>query len=78
MEAWDDRESANVQWQIDVAVSCAKLGDHVDMPADERRRYLRRGLDVEKSLKASDRLPSNQGSVSWFEERLQELEATDL
>ncbi|MGZ8366749.1 MAG: hypothetical protein ACXW37_10260 [Nitrospira sp.] len=34
------RDSANVQWQIDVAVSCAKFGTHTGLTEHERRNYL--------------------------------------
>jgi hypothetical protein len=68
------RDAANVQWQIDIAVSCAKLGLHAGVPADERRGYLRRGLEIQQNLKVNSRLPPSQDWTAWFEERLQELD----
>ncbi len=73
-EALAKRDPANVQWQIDVAVSCAKLGTHAGMAATERRSYLKRGLKIQEDLKASNRLAPNQDWIGWFEEQLKEFD----
>ena len=67
-------DAANVQWQIDVAISCSKLGTHAGMAVDERRGYLRRGLEIQQGLKARGRLPPNQDWIGWFEEQLAGLD----
>jgi hypothetical protein len=66
-------DPANVQWQIDVAVSCSKLGLHSSLSTDERRGYLQRGLEIQQLLKTSGRLPPNQDWTGWFDKRLKEL-----
>jgi hypothetical protein len=67
---------ANVQWQIDVAVSSAKLGTHPGIGVNERRSYLQRGLKIQKDLNATNRLAPNQNWIGWFDERLKELDGT--
>lgn len=68
------RDPANVQWQIDVAVSCAKLGTHAELTESERQNYLRRGLEIQQELNTSNRLAPNQNWISWFEEQLKEFD----
>ena len=68
-------DPANVQWQIDVAVSCSRLGTHAGLAPQERHTYLQRGLQIQKDLKAQRRLPPNRDWIAWFEERLKELNA---
>ena len=52
-------DPTNVQWQIDVAVSCAKFGTQTGLTQPERRSYLQRGLQIQQALSASDRLAPN-------------------
>lgn len=68
------RDPANVQWQIDVAVSCAKFGMHTDLPEPERKNYLWRGLEIQQELNASNRLAPNQNWIGWFEDQLKEFD----
>ena len=74
-EALTGRDPVNVQWQIDVAVSCSKLGTHAVLAPQERRTYLQHGLQIQKDLMAQRRLPPNQDWIAWFEEQLKELNA---
>ena len=64
------RDPTNTEWEVDVAVSCAMLGNHVGMSTDERRGYLRRGLDVEQGLKDLGRLLPNQDWSAWSNVKL--------
>ncbi|MEQ6342081.1 MAG: DUF4062 domain-containing protein [Gammaproteobacteria bacterium] len=68
------RDAANVQWQIDIVMSCGKLGMHAGLSADERRGYLRRGLDIQQGLKTRGQLPPNQDWIGWFEAQLHKLD----
>ncbi|MGE0645457.1 MAG: DUF4062 domain-containing protein [Nitrospira sp.] len=72
------RDPANAQWQVDVAVSCAKLGTYTGLAGSERRSYLQRGLKIQQDLSNTNRLAPNQNWIGWFEERLAELDGTDL
>ncbi len=67
----------NVQWQIDVAISCSKLGAYVALTTDERRAHLRRGLDILRGLEASGRLPPSQNWIGWFNDKLAALDADE-
>ncbi|MBI4755966.1 MAG: hypothetical protein HY778_11270 [Betaproteobacteria bacterium] len=72
-EALAARDPANVGWQVDLAVSCAKLGSAQRLDVGESRRYLERGLDILTGLKGQGRLMHNQFWTGWFEERLAAL-----
>ena len=67
-------DPANTEWQRDLAVSCAKLGN-VDsgQTVDERRRHLTRGRGILASLKAENRLLPNQDWIEWFDEQIEGL-----
>ncbi|MBK9027193.1 MAG: hypothetical protein IPN98_04755 [Propionivibrio sp.] len=67
------RDPDNTQWLIDIAMSCAKLGKHTEVPKNERRTYLQRGLDILKTLQDKGRLLHNQDMTKGFEEALQAL-----
>lgn len=68
------RDPANTQWQVDVAVSCAKLGGMEQLDKTERRAYLQRGLDILMALKASGRLLPNQDWTALFNDKLAALD----
>lgn len=68
------RDPGNAQWQVDVAVSCAKLGTQVGIAANERRAYLERGLNIQQKLQAGGRLAPNQNWIDWFSKERQKLE----
>ena len=68
------RDPANTEWQVDVAVSCSKLGTIESLlSVAERCSYLQRGRDILLALKESGRLHANQDYIGWFEEQLQRL-----
>ncbi|MDS4040466.1 MAG: hypothetical protein RKP20_04740 [Candidatus Competibacter sp.] len=73
-EALAARDPANTQWQVDVAVSCGKLGtlEH-GQNVEVRRAYLLRGKTILARLKSADRLMANQDWTEWFAEQLQQL-----
>ncbi|MFN9646362.1 MAG: hypothetical protein ACK6BG_14860 [Cyanobacteriota bacterium] len=68
------RDPANTQWQVDLAISCSKLGT-VERLLDvsTRRAHLQRGLDILLTLKQSGRLHANQDFTPWFEAKIQKL-----
>jgi hypothetical protein len=59
---------------VDLAVSCAKLGDLAQLDKSERHAWLRRGLGILQTLKAAGRLLPNQDWTRWFEEKLKTLD----
>jgi tetratricopeptide (TPR) repeat protein len=68
------RDPANTQWQVDVAVSCAKLGSLDSLVSmQQRKEYLSRGLELLSALKQAGRLHANQDWLSWFENALRSL-----
>lgn len=73
-EALAARDPANTEWQVDVAVSCGKLGtlEH-GQNVEVRRAYLLRGKTILARLKSADRLMANQDWTEWFAEQLQQL-----
>ena len=74
-EALSKRDPANTQWQVDVAVSCARLGSMGDfLPVSGRKEYLDRGREILRSLKRAGRLHANQDWIGWFEEAIERLE----
>ncbi|MFM7514098.1 MAG: NB-ARC domain-containing protein, partial [Cyanobium sp.] len=65
------RDPANTQWQVDLAVSCAKLGSlNSLLPIHTRKEHLLRGRAILQALKSSGRLHPNQDSISWFDRAL--------
>ena len=69
------RDAANAQWQVDLAVSCWKLGSFDGLPVIERRDLLKRGLNILLALRQAERLLPNQDSTGWFEAELEKLDA---
>lgn len=69
-------DPSNTQWQIDLAVSCSKLGTYTGLSLDERRGFLLDGLKIQQDLHDSSRLAPNQNWIGWFKERLKELDGT--
>jgi tetratricopeptide (TPR) repeat protein len=68
------RDPANTQWQVDVAVSCAKLGSLDSLLLiQERQEYLSRGLNLLTTLKQAGRLHANQDWTGWFDSALRSL-----
>jgi hypothetical protein len=69
------RDPANTQWQVDMAVSCSKLGTmDQQLPVSTRRAYLQRGREILIALKQAGRLHSNQDYTAWFDEQIQKLD----
>jgi hypothetical protein len=68
------RDPANTGWQVDMAVSCAKLGS-LDflLLIGERQEYLSRGLNLLTKLKQAGRLHANQDWTGWFDSALRSL-----
>jgi hypothetical protein len=65
------RDPANTQWQVDVAVSFAKLGSLESLVSmQQRKEYLSRGLELLSALKRAGRLHPNQDWTSWFDNAL--------
>jgi hypothetical protein len=66
-EALAAHDPTNIQWQADVAVSCAKLGtfDH-GVPSNEKRAFLLRGRQILVDLKNHGRLLPNQDWIAWL------------
>ena len=68
------RDPANTQWQVDVAVSYAKLGSFDSLVSmQQRKEYLFRGLELLSALKQAGRLYPNQDWTSWFDNALRSL-----
>ena len=68
------RDPANTGWQVDVAVSCAKLGSLDSLVAmQQRKEYLSRGLKLLSALKQAGKLPANQDWTGWFDSALRSL-----
>ena len=67
----EKRDPANTQWQVDVAVSRAKLG-RLDslVTMQQRKEYLYRDLELLSALKKAGRLHANQDWSSWIENAL--------
>ena len=69
------RDPANTGWQVDVAVSCAKLGSLDSLPLiGERQEYLSRSLNLLTTLKQAGRLHANQDWTGWFDSALRTLQ----
>ena len=64
-------DQANTQWQVDVAVSCAKLGslDSI-LSAAIRKEHLTRGREILISLKNAGKLHPSQDHIGWFDQAL--------
>ncbi len=70
------RDPANAQWQVDLAVSCAKLGTLPHLQTtDTRRSHLLRGKDILVNLDSAGRLMPSQNWISWFDAEIAKLEA---
>ncbi|MCS5694373.1 hypothetical protein NZK33_20685, partial [Cyanobium sp. FGCU-6] len=68
------RDPANTQWQVDLAVSCAKLGSLESiLTIQQRKEYLSRGLSLLTALKQAGRLHANQDWTGWFDTALSSL-----
>jgi hypothetical protein len=68
------RDPANTQWQVDVAVSCARLGSlNSILLIQERQEYLSRGLMLLIELKQAGKMHANQDWTDWFENALSSL-----
>ncbi len=68
------RDPANTQRQVDVAVSCAKLGSLESLLSiQERREHLSRGLALLLEIRQAGKLYANQDWTGWFEQALNSL-----
>ncbi|MFM7640061.1 MAG: hypothetical protein ACKO45_00660, partial [Cyanobium sp.] len=68
------RDPANTEWQVDVTVSCWKLGSlDALLTIPERRTFFQRGRQILGQLKAAGRLQANQDWISAFDQALAEL-----
>ncbi|MEY4353651.1 MAG: hypothetical protein RLZZ609_1892 [Cyanobacteriota bacterium] len=68
------RDPANTQWQVDVAVSCWKLGSlDALLPIPDRRELLQRGREILTTLKDAGKLQANQDWIASFDQALAAL-----
>jgi tetratricopeptide (TPR) repeat protein len=68
------RDPANTEWQVDLVVSCAKLGSLDSLVSiQQRKEYLSRGLKLLSALKQAGRLHPNQDWTGWFDSALRSL-----
>jgi hypothetical protein len=68
------RDPANTRWQVDIAVSCGKLGSLDSfLSIQERQEYLSRGLNLLTRLKQAGKLHANQDWRGWFDNALRSL-----
>jgi len=68
------RDPANTQWQVDVAVSCGKMGSLDSLLSiNDRRNYLQRGRQLLLKLKDAGRLLANQDCIGAFDQALDSL-----
>jgi tetratricopeptide (TPR) repeat protein len=68
------RDPANTGWQVDVAVSCSKLGSLDSLVSvQQRKEYFSRGLKLLSALKQAGRLHANQDWTGWFDSALRSL-----
>jgi hypothetical protein len=73
-EALAERDPANALWQVELAVSCAKLGSLDNLlEAHDRRAYLSRGREILARQKAANKLAANQDWIGWFDDALRQL-----
>jgi hypothetical protein len=74
-EALALRDPANTQWQVDVAVSCSKMGSLDSLlSVNDRREYLQRGRQILLKLKNAGRLQASQDSIGAFDQALDALQ----
>jgi tetratricopeptide (TPR) repeat protein len=74
-EALARRDPANTQWQVDVAVSCWKMGSLDSLLSiNDRRKYLQRGRQILLKLKDAGRLHANQDWIGKFDQALDALQ----
>jgi len=74
-EALAGRDAANTGWQVDVAISCGKLGtlEHAQS-VENRRGYLLRGREILTRLKSAGLLLPSQDWIPWFDAKLAEFD----
>ncbi len=66
-------DPANTAWQVDLAISCSKLGEHDGLSIAERRTFFLRGRKILQELKQARRLHPSQDYVAWFDAELAKL-----
>ena len=73
-EGLAQRDPANTQWQVDVAVSCWKMASlDALLSIPDRRELLRRGRQILSTLKDAGRLQANQDWIGAFDQALADL-----
>lgn len=73
-EGLAQRDPANTQWQVDVAMSCWKLGSlDALLPIPDRRELLQCGREILTTLKDAGRLQANQDWIGAFDQALADL-----
>jgi hypothetical protein len=73
-EGLAQRDPANTQWQVDVAISCGRLGSlSAVLPISTRKEYLVRGREILLALKRAERLHANQDATRWFDQAIHSL-----
>ena len=73
-ESLAKRDPANTQWQVDVAISCAKLGSLDSLMSMQlQKEYLCRGPELLLGIKQAVRLHAKQGWTSCFDNALRSL-----
>jgi hypothetical protein len=74
-EALALRDPANTQWQVDVAVSCSKMGTLDSLLSiDDLREYLQLGRQILVKLKDAGRFHANQDWIGEFDQALDALQ----
>ncbi len=74
-ESLAKRDPENTQWQVDVAISCAKLGSIDSLISMQyRKEYLCRGPELLLGLKQAGRFHANQDWMRWLDNALCSLQ----
>ena len=70
------RDPANMEWQVDVAISCFIFGSLDSLQIfQQRREYLAKGLNLLTALKQAGRLHANKDWTGWFNNSLRSLKS---
>jgi tetratricopeptide (TPR) repeat protein len=78
-EVLAQKDNTNIEWLMDVADCCVKLGSSIsNLNNDERIKYLSRGLEILSDLKHTGMLIPERDMTSWFENELNSLPKNGL
>ena len=74
-EALAQQDPANTQWQVDVAISCWKIGSIEGLLSiNDRKLYLLRGRQILAALKEAGRLQPTQDWIGSFDAAIHDLD----